>query len=77
MLYLDTISADRTPSSIPAALAVLKLGSQSLQAACRLQLQHECNELPTVVQDFAEKPKGEALKAMQVDTTTLGLDAER
>lgn len=28
-------------------------------------------------QDFAEKPKGEALKAMQVDTTALGLDAER
>ena len=29
------------------------------------------------VQDFAEKPKGQALKAMQVDTTALGLDAER
>ncbi|CAI5478511.1 unnamed protein product [Closterium sp. Yama58-4] len=27
--------------------------------------------------EFAEKPKGEALKAMQVDTTILGLDAER
>jgi len=26
--------------------------------------------------DFAEKPKGDELKAMQVDTTTLGLDAE-
>lgn len=26
--------------------------------------------------DFSEKPKGEALKAMQVDTTVLGLDAE-
>lgn len=25
--------------------------------------------------DFSEKPKGDALKAMQVDTTTLGLDA--
>ena len=24
------------------------------------------------VQDFAEKPKGDALKAMQVDTTVLG-----
>ena len=31
----------------------------------------------TPLQDFAEKPKGEALKAMQVDTTALGLDAER
>lgn len=28
------------------------------------------------VVDFSEKPKGEALKAMQVDTTTLGLSAE-
>ena len=27
--------------------------------------------------DFAEKPKGEALHAMRVDTTILGLDAER
>lgn len=27
--------------------------------------------------DFAEKPKGDALKAMRVDTTILGLDAER
>lgn len=26
--------------------------------------------------EFAEKPKGEALKKMQVDTTILGLDAE-
>lgn len=28
------------------------------------------------VVDFSEKPKGEALKAMQVDTTVLGLSAE-
>ncbi|MDY6807283.1 MAG: sugar phosphate nucleotidyltransferase, partial [Cyanobacteriota bacterium] len=27
--------------------------------------------------DFSEKPKGEALKQMAVDTTTLGLDAEQ
>ncbi|MFW6316402.1 MAG: sugar phosphate nucleotidyltransferase, partial [Cyanobacteriota bacterium] len=27
--------------------------------------------------DFSEKPKGEALKQMRVDTTTLGLDAEQ
>ena len=27
--------------------------------------------------DFAEKPSGEALKAMQVDTTVLGLSPER
>ncbi|XP_024381211.1 glucose-1-phosphate adenylyltransferase small subunit, chloroplastic/amyloplastic [Physcomitrium patens] len=27
--------------------------------------------------EFAEKPKGDELKAMQVDTTVLGLDAER
>ncbi|CAL8462349.1 g1882 [Coccomyxa elongata] len=27
--------------------------------------------------DFAEKPKGDALKAMRVDTTILGLDPER
>ena len=27
--------------------------------------------------DFSEKPKGDALKQMQVDTTTLGLSAER
>ena len=27
--------------------------------------------------DFAEKPKGAALDAMRVDTTVLGLDAER
>ena len=27
--------------------------------------------------DFSEKPKGDALKQMQVDTTTLGLNAER
>eukprot|EP00891_Asterochloris_glomerata_P007450 jgi/Astpho2/7450/Aster-02029 len=27
--------------------------------------------------DFAEKPQGDALRAMQVDTTKLGLDAER
>jgi glucose-1-phosphate adenylyltransferase len=29
------------------------------------------------VVSFSEKPKGDALKAMQVDTTTLGLDAEK
>jgi len=28
------------------------------------------------IMDFSEKPKGEALKQMQVDTTTLGLSAE-
>jgi len=28
------------------------------------------------VVDFAEKPKGDALTAMKVDTTILGLDAE-
>lgn len=33
--------------------------------------------LNSSLQDFAEKPKGEALKKMQVDTTALGLDAER
>jgi glucose-1-phosphate adenylyltransferase len=27
--------------------------------------------------DFSEKPKGDALKKMQVDTTTLGLDAKQ
>lgn len=27
--------------------------------------------------DFAEKPKGDALKAMEVDTAVLGLDAAR
>ena len=27
--------------------------------------------------DFAEKPKGEALRAMEVDTSILGLDPER
>lgn len=27
--------------------------------------------------DFAEKPTGDALKAMEVDTTVLGLDAAR
>ena len=27
--------------------------------------------------EFAEKPKGDALHAMRVDTTILGLDAER
>lgn len=27
--------------------------------------------------EFAEKPKGDALKAMVVDTTVLGLDKER
>lgn len=27
--------------------------------------------------EFAEKPKGEALQAMKIDTTVLGLDAER
>lgn len=27
--------------------------------------------------EFAEKPKGDALRAMAVDTTILGLDAER
>ena len=27
--------------------------------------------------DFAEKPSGDALKAMMVDTTILGLDPER
>ena len=29
------------------------------------------------VVDFSEKPKGDALKAMQVDTTTLGLEAKQ
>ncbi len=27
--------------------------------------------------DFSEKPKGDALRAMRVDTTILGLDAKR
>ncbi|CAK9224055.1 unnamed protein product [Sphagnum troendelagicum] len=34
------------------------------------------NEKGRIV-EFSEKPKGDALKAMQVDTTVLGLDAER
>ncbi|CAK9195405.1 unnamed protein product [Sphagnum troendelagicum] len=34
------------------------------------------NEKGRVV-EFSEKPKGDALKAMQVDTTVLGLDADR
>lgn len=29
------------------------------------------------ITDFAEKPSGEALKAMQVDTSVLGLDPEK
>ena len=29
------------------------------------------------VLSFSEKPKGEALQAMQVDTTVLGLSAEQ
>lgn len=29
------------------------------------------------ITSFAEKPKGDALKAMEVDTTVLGLDADR
>ena len=29
------------------------------------------------ITDFAEKPQGDALRAMRVDTTVLGLDAER
>ena len=29
------------------------------------------------VLSFSEKPKGEALKAMQVDTTVLGLPGEK
>lgn len=52
-------------------------GSQSAQLAA---LSSACLLLELVLiplQDFAEKPKGEALKAMQVDTTALGLDAER
>jgi glucose-1-phosphate adenylyltransferase len=28
------------------------------------------------VTEFAEKPKGDALKAMKVDTTVLGVDAK-
>ncbi len=28
-------------------------------------------------QEFAEKPKGDALEAMKVDTRVLGLDEER
>ena len=31
---------------------------------------------PRRIVEFAEKPKGDALKRMQVDTTILGLDAE-
>lgn len=34
------------------------------------------NETGRII-DFAEKPSGEALRAMQVDTTVLGLDPER
>lgn len=31
---------------------------------------------PRSIVEFAEKPKGDALKRMQVDTTILGLDKE-
>lgn len=31
---------------------------------------------PCSIVEFAEKPKGDALKRMQVDTTILGLDKE-
>ncbi len=46
------------------------------ETSCLKDLAHLRTRVVCCVQDFAEKPKGDALEAMKVDTTVLGEQAE-
>ena len=71
MNYQDFVNKHRT-SGADITVAALPAEEKQAQAFGLMKI----NDTGRIL-DFAEKPKGDALKAMQVDTTVLGLDPER
>ena len=71
MNYQDFVNKHRT-SGADITVAALPAAEKEAQAFGLMKIDGSGR-----ITDFAEKPKGDALKAMQVDTTVLGLDAER
>jgi len=70
MDYADFIERHRQTNA-DITLSVIPIGDRQASSFGLMKI----DEGGRVV-DFSEKPKGEALKAMQVDTTTLGLSPE-
>ena len=71
MNYQDFVNKHRT-SGADITVAALPAAEKEAQAFGLMKIDDTGR-----ITDFSEKPKGEALKAMQVDTTVLGLDPER
>lgn len=71
MNYQDFVNKHRT-SGADITVAALPAAEKEAQAFGLMKINGNGQ-----ITDFSEKPKGDALKAMQVDTTVLGLDAER
>lgn len=71
MNYQDFVNKHRT-SGADITVAALPAAEKEAQAFGLMKIDDKGR-----ITDFSEKPKGEALKAMQVDTTVLGLDPER
>lgn len=71
MNYQDFVNKHRT-SGADITVAALPAAEKEAQAFGLMKIDDTGR-----ITDFSEKPKGDALKAMQVDTTVLGLDAER
>lgn len=71
MNYQDFVNKHRT-SGADITVAALPAAEKEAQAFGLMKIDDTGR-----ITDFSEKPKGEALKAMQVDTTVLGLDPDR
>jgi glucose-1-phosphate adenylyltransferase len=71
MNYQDFVNKHRT-SGADITVAALPAAEKEAQAFGLMKIDDTGR-----ITDFSEKPKGDALKAMQVDTTVLGLDAAR
>lgn len=70
MDYRDFVRRHRETNA-DITLAVLPIDEQRASSFGLMKI----DDIGRIV-DFSEKPKGEALQAMQVDTTTLGLDSQ-
>eukprot|EP00191_Tetraselmis_sp_GSL018_P003032 CAMPEP_0177598000 /NCGR_PEP_ID=MMETSP0419_2-20121207/12059_1 /TAXON_ID=582737 /ORGANISM="Tetraselmis sp., Strain GSL018" /LENGTH=514 /DNA_ID=CAMNT_0019090303 /DNA_START=182 /DNA_END=1726 /DNA_ORIENTATION=+ len=71
MNYQEFVAAHRAADAA-ITVAALPCAEKQAQAFGLMKI----DETGRIV-EFAEKPKGEALQAMRIDTTVLGLDAER
>jgi len=71
MDYSDFVAAHRAASA-DITVAALPMDEERAEAFGLMKI----DDTGRII-DFAEKPSGEALQAMKVDTTILGLDAER